>query len=55
MVEAYLSKYKDPIIEIQDIITNNEEVGLYNKITINNWEKTFDDNIFVVGISYLRN
>lgn len=54
MVNAYLTKYKDPIIEIEDIKTTNLNIWIYNKITINNWDKTFDDNIFVVWVSYIK-
>lgn len=54
MVNAYLTKYKDPIIEIEDIKTTNLNIWIYDKITINNWDKTFDDNIFVVWVSYIK-
>jgi len=54
-ISSYFTKYAYPIIEIENIITNNQEVWLYNKLTINNWDKTFDDNIFVVWISFLKN
>jgi hypothetical protein len=53
MVNSFLSRYKDPIIEIEDLVTSNTEISLYDQITINNWEKTFND-IYVVGISYLK-
>jgi hypothetical protein len=54
MVAAYFSKSTKPQIEVEDITTTNLDVQLYDKITINNWEKDFDDDLFVVGLTYLK-
>lgn len=54
MVAACFSKNSKPQIEVEDITTTNLDVQLYDKITINNWEKDFEDDLFVVGLTYLK-
>lgn len=54
MVAAFFSKSTKATIEVEDITTTNTAVQIYDKITINNWEKDFDDDLFVVGISTLK-
>lgn len=54
MVATYFSKYSQPTIEVKDITTTNLDVDIYDKVTINNWEKDFDDDLYVIGVTYIR-
>lgn len=53
LVWNFLEKNKSPKIEIEEIKTDRLDIDIYDKINISNWDKNFD-NVFVIGVSYLK-
>ncbi|RKW24048.1 hypothetical protein D8B46_02175 [Candidatus Gracilibacteria bacterium] len=53
LVGNFLEKNKSPKIEIEEIKTDRLDIDIYDKINISNWDKNFD-NVFVIGVSYLK-
>lgn len=53
LVSAFFSKNARPNIEVESI-TTPKEIWIYDKITISNWEKGFDDQLYVTGIIHKK-
>lgn len=44
-----------PIIKVQSLETEKSDIIIHDRVTISNWEKNFDDNLFVNSITYKKN
>jgi hypothetical protein len=49
-----LAKKWRPRIIVESINTLRSDIRLYDKVSISNWEKNFDDNLFVNSITYSK-
>jgi hypothetical protein len=51
---AYFEKNAKPKIVVESLRTERDDIKLFDRINISNWEKSFEDNLFVVGITYIQ-
>lgn len=53
-IDRIFERKASPVIRVQSVATLRRDIGVFDRVSISNWEKNLPDNMVVNGLTYLR-